>query len=132
MTVSYASTDTAHSACVINAVTGDIVYQKNADTRMPMASTTKIMTALIALEKCKLDEVVTIGQNAASQEGSSMYAKAGEQIYMEDMLYALMLNSGNDAAMAIAEHIAGSPEKFADMMNQKSQRSAAGRAFYNG
>ncbi|MFQ7290696.1 MAG: D-alanyl-D-alanine carboxypeptidase family protein [Monoglobales bacterium] len=130
MTVSYASTDTAHSACVINAVTGDIVYQKNADTRMPMASTTKIMTALIALEKCKLDEVVTISQNAASQEGSSMYAKAGEQIYMEDMLYALMLNSGNDAAMAIAEHIAGSPEKFADMMNQKAWSIGAGNTSF--
>lgn len=121
-----AQADDAKSACVMNAVTGDIVYEKNAGERLPMASTTKIMTALVALENSSPDEIVTISPNAETQEGSSMYAERGEQIYMEDMLYGLMLNSGNDAAMAIAEHIAGSPEAFADMMNAKAWEIGAG------
>lgn len=130
---SLASTDTAKSACVMNAVTGELVFEKNSRERMPMASTTKIMTALVALENSALNEVVTVSQNAASQEGSSMYAKAGEQFYMEDMLYALMLASGNDAAMAIAEHIGGgSQDAFVDMMNKKAwSLGAADTSFCN-
>lgn len=115
---SYAIADTAYEACVINGVTGDIIYEKNSHERHSMASTTKIMTAIIALENCRLDDVVTVSEAAASQEGSSAYIEPGDQIYMRDMLLGLMLNSGNDAAYAIAEHISGSKEAFADLMNQ--------------
>ena len=120
-----ASVDTAKSTCVINAATGDIVFEKNADEQLPMASTTKIMTAYAALKNSKPDEVVTVSMNAQRQEGSGMYIAAGEQFYMEDMLYGLMLNSGNDAAVAIAEHISGSTETFVDLMNQTAWEMGA-------
>lgn len=109
--------DTAYSACVINGVTGDVVFEKNAYERHSMASTTKIMTAIVALENSNLDDVITVSADAAAQEGSSAYIEAGDQIFMRDMLFGLMLNSGNDAAYSIAEHISGSKEAFADIMN---------------
>ncbi len=115
---SYAIADSAYEACVINGVTGEIIFEKNAHERHSMASTTKIMTALVALEKSSLDEVITVSYGAEVQEGSSAYIKEGDQIFMRDMLFGLMLNSGNDAAYAIAEHISGSREAFADIMNQ--------------
>ena len=114
---SYAIADSAYSACAINGVTGEIVFEKNAHNQHPMASTTKIMTAAVALENSNLDDVITVSEGAAIQEGSSAYIEPGDQIYMRDMLFGLMLNSGNDAAYAIAEHIAGSREGFADIMN---------------
>lgn len=113
--------DSADSACVINAVTGETVFAKNIDKRRPMASTTKIMTAIIAIEKCKMDEVVSVSAIAGRQEGSAAYIYEGDSIYMKDILYGLMLNSGNDAALAIAEHIGGSAEVFAEMMNEKAK-----------
>lgn len=85
-----------------------------------MASTTKIMTAIIALENGNITDTVTISANASGQEGSSVYLKPGEKVTLSDLLYGLMLNSGNDAAMAIAEHIAKTPEAFADLMNEKA------------
>lgn len=116
----FAMADSAECACVINALTGDVVFSKNMNKRHAMASTTKIMTAIIALENCGMDEVITVSANAAAQEGSAAYISENNQIYMKDMLYGLMLNSGNDAAMAIAEHVAGDAEKFADLMNEKA------------
>lgn len=116
--VSYAMADSAYEACVINGVTGDIIYEKNAHERHSMASTTKIMTAIIALENSNLDDVVTVSNDAAIQEGSSAYIEPGDQIYMRDMILGLMLNSGNDAAYSIAEYISGSKEAFADLMNK--------------
>lgn len=116
----YAITTFAESACVMDALTGEVVYDQNCEMRHGMASTTKIMTAVVALENSNWNDVVTVSQNAAAQEGSSAYIHAGDQINMIDLLYGLMLNSGNDAAMAIAEHIAGSADAFADMMNQKA------------
>ena len=113
--------DNADCACVINSVTGEVVYSKNVAKRHAMASTTKIMTAIVALESCPLDEVVTVSPNAAGQEGSAMYIEAGMQLTMRDLLYGLMLPSGNDAAVAIAEHIALSNEAFVDMMNKKAR-----------
>lgn len=111
----------AMSAVVIDAVTGEVLYEKNADEMRGMASTTKIMTAIVALEKGKTDAIVKISEKASRVEGSSMYLKAGEEISLGNLIYGLMLVSGNDAATAIAEHIAGSEEKFAEMMNKKAR-----------
>ncbi len=111
----------AKSAVVYEYGTGKVIFSKNADTRMPMASTTKIMTALVALEEGNLGDVVTIGPNAEGVEGSSMYLKSGETLSLSDLLYGLMLTSGNDAAVAIAEHIAGSEEAFAEKMTERAK-----------
>lgn len=121
----YATADSAKSACLMNAITGDIVFEKNSDEKLPMASTTKIMTLLVALDKSEPDEAVRISANAAAQEGSSAYLKAGSEISMNDLLYGLMLNSGNDAAVAVAEHVSGSSEKFADEMNKLARKIGA-------
>lgn len=121
----FAMADSAGSACLINALTGEVIFEKNADDRRPMASTTKIMTAIAAIENSSMDEVVEISKNAERQEGSSAYIRAGNKMYMEDLLYGLMLNSGNDAAVAIAEHISGSTEAFADLMNNKAKEIGA-------
>ncbi|MCM1149849.1 MAG: D-alanyl-D-alanine carboxypeptidase [Butyricicoccus sp.] len=109
----------AKSAIVYEPVTGTVLYEKNADERMLVASTTKIMTALVALENCELDEQVPIKREYTAVEGSSMYLKPGESYTMEELLYGLMLASGNDAALAIAGHIAGGPEQYAELMNGK-------------
>jgi len=115
----------AEYACVIEAMTGRVLYEKNADERAAMASTTKIMTAVIALENTKPDDIVTMSRNAAYQEGSSAYFKIGDEVRMMDLLYGLMLNSGNDAAVAIAEHISGNTEDFAVLMNEKAKEIGA-------
>lgn len=121
----YASIDTAESACVINSVTGEVVYEKNAYVKRPMASTTKIMTLITALEKSKPEDMLTVGSSATSEEGSSAYLKPGAKISMGDISYGLMLNSGNDAAVAIAEHISGDTEKFAKLMNDNAKKIGA-------
>lgn len=121
----FAEADGARSACVMDALTGELIFEKNAYERLPMASTTKIMTAVVALENSEADEVVEISKNAETQEGSRAYVTAGEKIYMGDLLYGLMLNSGNDAAVAVAEHIAGSVGEFSDMMNAKARAIGA-------
>lgn len=115
----YAIADEAECACVINGATGDVVLSKNIGQRHAMASTTKIMTAILAIENSNPDDIITVSANAANQEGSAAYIEENMQIYMKDMLYGLMLNSGNDAAVAIAEHISGSVEMFAELMNEK-------------
>ena len=107
------------AAILIEADSGRVLYEQNADERLPMASTTKIMTALIAVEHCGMDEIVTAGKNASGVEGTSIYLSEGEQLTMHQMLQGLMLRSGNDAAVAIAEHMA---------MN--GQRRAIGKALY--
>ncbi len=110
----------AGSSVVICADTNQVLYGENYHKKMGIASTTKIMTAIVALEHGNTTDMVTISQNAAIQEGSSVYLKAGDKVTLSDLLYALMLNSGNDAAMAIAEHIAKTPEDFAILMNEKA------------
>ncbi|MBR5236544.1 MAG: D-alanyl-D-alanine carboxypeptidase [Clostridia bacterium] len=115
----------AQYACVMDAQTGRILYEKNAYAQHSMASTTKIMTALLALENSDPADVVTVSKNAAGTEGSSLYLKAGEKLSMETLLYGLMLNSGNDAAIAIAEHIGGNVEAFAKMMTQRAHEIGA-------
>ena len=110
----------AQAAAIIDQESGRIIFAKNPDVRMAMASTTKIMTAIIAIEKCKLSENITISKNAANTWGSDINLKEGEVLSMRDLLYGLLLKSGNDAAVAIAEHCGGSVEGFAQLMNRKA------------
>lgn len=100
---------------------GTVLHEKNADKQLPMASTTKILTALIICEDCDLDEVITVPDEAVGVEGSSIYLKSGEEISVIDLLYGLMLRSGNDAACALAIHHSGSVEKFIDKMNERAE-----------
>ena len=100
--------------------TGTVLREKKADEPMLIASTTKIMTALIVLEQCRLQETVTITKAMCGAEGSSIYLSEGQQFTVEDLLYALMLASANDAAEALAIHTAGSIESFAALMNEKA------------
>ncbi len=104
---------------------GNILHAKNIDSKMPMASTTKIMTALIVAEECDLSEVITVPDIAVGVEGSSIYLKKGEQLSVKDLLYGLMLRSGNDAACALAVHHSGSVEKFVDRMNERAKELGA-------
>ncbi len=113
------------AALLIDLSTGRSLYEKNPDQRMYPASTTKILTALLALKHGKLDDVVTVGPSVNGVEGTSIYLKEGEQITLEDLLWALLLNSGNDAAIAIAEHIADSVDDFVAMMNDEARRLGA-------
>lgn len=110
----------AKAAILICADNGEVVFEKNADTRLPMASTTKIMTALVAIENADIDGTVEIPPEAVGTEGSSVYLHEGELLTLRELLYAMLLESANDAAAAIAIHVAGSIEKFADMMNGKA------------
>lgn len=110
----------ARAALLIEAESGRVLYEKNADEPMLIASTTKILTALLALEHCDMEEEVTIRSEWTGVEGSSMYLKAGERYRVEELLYGLMLASGNDAALALACHTAGSIEAFATLMNEKA------------
>ncbi len=111
----------AKSAVLIEADGGDVIFEKNADEKLPMASTTKIMTAVVALENCDAEKTVTVSPDAVGVEGSSVYLEAGEKILMRDLLYAMMLESANDAASAIAIDAAGSIEAFAELMNEKAE-----------
>ena len=110
----------ARAAVLLEASTGRVICSKNADQRLPMASTTKIMTALVAIESCDIDTVITVSPEAVGVEGSSIYLFAGERLSLEDLLYAMLLESANDAAAAIAIAVGGSIDGFAEMMNAKA------------
>ncbi len=117
----YAFGTSAESSIVISMDTRQILYNDNAFEKMGMASTTKIMTALVALENGNTSDIFTVSKNAQNQEGSSIYLRTNDKITLEALLYGLMLNSGNDAAVAIAEGIGGSVESFVKMMNEKAK-----------
>ena len=110
----------AEAAAVVDVSSGRILYSKHGDKRMRIASLTKVMTAIVAIEQGNLADLVTVSKNAAGKEGSSIYLKAGEKVSLSTLLYGLMLRSGNDAAVAIAEHVGGSLEGFVFMMNEKA------------
>lgn len=110
----------SYSAIIMDQKTGRVFYEKNAHTPRKIASITKIMTAIIAIESGKMDELVTVTSRAVNTEGSSIYLKPGEKIKLEHLVYGLMLRSGNDAAVAIAEHVGGSLEGFVYLMNEKA------------
>lgn len=111
----------ARSAALLDVASGRLLYEKDAHRRMPIASVTKIMTAIVAIEHGNLSDRVAVSSRAEGVEGSSIYLKTGERIPLEHLLYGLMLRSGNDAAVAIAEHVGGSVEGFVYMMNEKAE-----------
>ena len=111
----------AEAVTLLDVQSGRIIFAHNGEKRMRIASLTKIMTAIVAIEHGQLSDQVTVGRNAFAKEGSSIYLKMGEQMSLEHLLYGLMLRSGNDAAVAIAEHVGGSLEGFVYMMNEKAQ-----------
>ncbi len=113
------------AAVLMDADTGRVLYEKNGDALLPMASTTKIMTCIVALENADLDEVYTASSYAASMPKVHMGVSEGEQFYLKDLLIAMMLESYNDAAVIIAEGVAGSVEAFADLMNAKAKEIGA-------
>ena len=115
----------AKSAILIEATTGKILYEKKAAQAMYPASTTKIMTLIAALEQGNLEDVLSVSANAANTEGSSIYLEPGEHLKLSEVLYGVMLHSGNDATVAVAEHIAGSVEKFARLMTEKAHAIGA-------
>ncbi len=121
----------AKGAVLIDGASGRVLFGQNENAMYPMASTTKVMTTLLALENGALDEKVTAGKNAHGVEGTSLYLSEGETLSMEHMLYGLMLRSGNDAAVAVAEHIAGSVPAFAKMMNEKAEALGIDAHFVN-
>jgi len=111
----------AESAILIDAKTGTILYEKNSHARSAPASTTKVLTAIIAIESGHLDDEVTVSLRAAGTAGSSMHLNPGQRISLRELVTGLLLRSGNDAAVAIAEHLAGSVENFVSIMNHKAE-----------
>ena len=111
----------AEKAILVDGETGRVLYEKNADSQSLIASTTKIMTALIVCEQCNVLDRIRIPQAAVGIEGSSMYLVAGEVLTIQELLYGLMLQSGNDAAVALAIYCGGTVEGFAELMNDKAR-----------
>ena len=111
----------AHSAILMDEDSGRVIYDVQAHEKSRIASITKIMTAILAIESGELDEMVTVSSNAFGTEGSSLFLKEGQKIKLEDLVYGLMLRSGNDAAVAIAEKVGGSVDGFVWLMNQKAE-----------
>ncbi len=107
----------SHAAILIDSRSGDVLYEKNSEEKMEPASITKIATGIIALEADRSDEQVTVSRNARQSDGTRIFLAEGEQKPLKDMVYGLLMNSGNDAAVAIAEHIDGSVEAFSKRMN---------------
>ncbi len=116
---------TAQSAVLMDQSSGRILFAKNEHERLPMASTTKVMTALLALEMGDLNSRVVVSKRAAETEGSSIWLEEKEVKTLEELVYGLMLRSGNDAAVAIAEHLAGSVEDFSVLMTERAQQLGA-------
>ncbi|MBS4191086.1 D-alanyl-D-alanine carboxypeptidase [Bacillus sp. FJAT-49705] len=111
----------ARSAILMEQGSGRVLFEKDAYKPRRIASITKIMTAILAIESGKMDEMVEVSENAVRAEGSSIYLKPGEKIKLEDLVFGLMLRSGNDAAEAIAEYVGGSLDGFVYLMNQKAE-----------
>ena len=109
----------ARSSALYSPDTKSFLYQNNANERLPMASTTKIVTALIAIETLDLDEVIQIPKEAVGIEGSSLYLKENDELTVKDLIYGVLLQSANDAAAALALHISGSISDFAELMTQR-------------
>lgn len=115
----------AKGSILMDEATNEVLFENNAHAKLPMASTTKIMTALVAIEKLDLTQKIKVPAKAVGIEGSSIYLKKNEEIKIEDLLYGLMLQSGNDAAEALAIIVAGSKENFAKLMNEKALQIGA-------
>ena len=111
----------AKAAALYEPTNQSFLYTKNGDARLPMASTTKIMTAIVVAEKCRMDETVIIGPESVGIEGSSAYLREGDEYTVLELTYALLLQSANDAATALAYYVAGGDTEFADLMNAKAE-----------
>ena len=111
----------AEKAYVLDGISGRVLYERNAQQRSLIASTTKIMTALVVCEQCNVLDRMQIPKEAVGIEGSSMYLREGEVLSLQELLYGLMLSSGNDAAVALAIYCGGTVEGFAQMMNDKAR-----------
>lgn len=120
----------AQSAILMDYKTGRVLYSKNADEPLAMASTTKIMTAILAIENGNLEDTIKVSKNATKAPPVKMNLKENEEIKLKDLLYALMLQSSNDAAVAIAEHISGTVETFCDNMTKKAKELGAKDTFF--
>ena len=120
----------ARSAVLMDADSGRVLFGKEENVVRPMASTTKIMTCILALENMKEGQIVTASKNAASQPKVRLGMQEGETFYLKDLLYSLMLESHNDSAVAIAEGIAGSVKVFADLMNQKAKKIGCEHTYF--
>ncbi|WP_052476980.1 D-alanyl-D-alanine carboxypeptidase family protein [Jeotgalibacillus campisalis] len=112
----------ADQAILIEAESGRVLFEKNAHTEQKIASITKIMTAHLAMKHGNPEELVKISPEASVTEGSSLYLKAGQKVSLLDLVYGLLLRSGNDSAVAIAEHISGSVEEFSKLMNKEAKK----------
>ncbi|MCP3763234.1 D-alanyl-D-alanine carboxypeptidase [Domibacillus sp. A3M-37] len=112
----------AQNAVLMDMESGRVLVQKDAHVRRPIASITKIMTALLAVESGQLKETVSISDRARQVEGSSIYMEKGDKLTLEELVYGLMLRSGNDAATAISEYVGGSTEEFVVLMNEKAKK----------
>lgn len=121
----------AKSYVLADANTGEVLFCHNENQRMPIASTTKVLTCLVALERVKLDDAVTVNAESCGIEGSSIYLYEGEKLYVRDLLYALMLESANDAAVCLAYHVAGSVEAFSELMNSKASELGLTNSHFN-
>ncbi len=117
---SFAEVITSQAAVVVDASTGEILYGKNSDYLLPPASTTKLMTAIVVMEKANFSDIVTISQKASHVHPLKAGFKKGDKVTIEGLLYAALLKSGNDAAVALAEAVAGSEDCFVPLMNQKA------------
>lgn len=120
----------ARIAVAYDRKSGKVIYGKNENKRTAMASTTKIMTAIVLIENADLDQTITVSAKAAGTGGSRLGLKHNDKITMKDLLYGLMLKSGNDAAVAIAENVGGSIEKFADLMNEEAKKIGLDNTHY--
>ena len=122
--ISYANSNinvNSKNVIAIDRKSLSILFEKNGNNSIPMASTTKIMTCIVALENSSLDSIVTVSKEASKINGSTLGLHSDQKITMNDLLYGLMLRSGNDCAIAIAEYISGSVENFAVLMNNKAK-----------
>lgn len=115
----------ARAAVLMEAKTGQVLWAKDQNRRLAPASTTKIMTALLALEKVPISKVVTVSENASKADGSSLWLEPGEKLTVEELLYGAMLNSGNDACVALAETVSGSEADFAKLMTARARKLGA-------
>lgn len=119
---SFAVSTSASAAMLMDVDSGRVLYARNENERMRIASTTKIMTALVALENGRLSDVITVKKSETLVEGTSMYLKEGEKLTLETLLYGLLLCSGNDAALAVADAVGGSQKQFVAMMNAEAKK----------
>lgn len=120
----------AKAAVLYDADSNRVLYNKNGDQVLPMASTTKIMTCILVLENSKPNDIVTVSRYASSMPDVQLNIKEGEKYYIKDLLYSLMLESHNDTAVALAEHVGGTVEGFADLMNRKAKEIGCKHTYF--